>query len=75
MILYKLCSCIKNYNLHNYLFIISFGPAHPAAHGVFRLLISLNSEVILDVLGYQGLLFRASENLCEQRQLELVSGY
>lgn len=35
----------------------------------------MNSEIVLDAVGYQGLLFRATELLCEQRQLELVSGY
>lgn len=54
---------------------ISFGPAHPAAHGVFRVLVTMTHENITSIAWYQGLLFRATEYLCEQRQLELVSGY
>lgn len=54
---------------------INFGPAHPAAHGVFRLVLLVNSEVVISATHSQGLLFRATENLLEYRFLNLVSGY
>ena len=57
------------------LFVLNFGPAHPAAHGVFRLLTSLNSELVLHICHSQGLLWRSTENLVEYRNPGLVSGY
>jgi NADH:ubiquinone oxidoreductase subunit D len=56
-------------------FQINFGPAHPAAHGVFRLQIILNTELIVATSHVQGLLWRATEQLVEYRHLALISGY
>ena len=55
--------------------IVSFGPAHPAAHGVFRLVLSLSGETVLRSTHTQGLLWRATETLLEYRQPLLSSGY
>ena len=55
--------------------LINFGPAHPAAHGVFRLILEISGEIILSTTHVQGLLFRASELLMEFRNPELVAGY
>lgn len=57
------------------LLVISFGPAHPAAHGVFRLLLILSGEVCFACNCYLGLLFRTTELLSEYRSMELISGY
>ena len=51
---------IKSYNLN-------FGPQHPAAHGVLRLILELNGEVILRADPHIGLLHRGTEKLAEQR--------
>lgn len=54
---------------------INFGPAHPAAHGVFRLQINLNCEIVVALSHVQGLLWRCTEQLVEYRHHGLVSGY
>ena len=51
---------IKNYTLN-------FGPQHPAAHGVLRLVLELDGEVIQRADPHIGLLHRATEKLAEQR--------
>ena len=61
--------------LHPILSTVSFGPAHPAAHGVFRLIVEMESEVIVCSDSCLGLLFRATEQMVESRTVELVSGY
>lgn len=43
--------------------ILNFGPQHPAAHGVLRLVLQLNSEVIQRLDIHIGLLHRGTENL------------
>ena len=54
---------------------ISFGPAHPAAHGVFRMIVELDCEIILRSYNLQGLLWRFTEEIAEYRNPELVNGY
>ena len=51
---------IKNYTLN-------FGPQHPAAHGVLRLVLELDGEVIRRADPHIGLLHRATEKLAETR--------
>ena len=51
---------IKNYT-------INFGPAHPAAHGVLRLVLELDGEVVVRADPHIGLLHRGTEKLCETR--------
>src|SRR5512147_2420131 len=51
---------IRNYTLN-------FGPQHPAAHGVLRLVLELDGEVIERADPHIGLLHRATEKLAEQR--------
>jgi len=48
-------------------FDINFGPQHPAAHGVLRLLLVLDGEVVLNASPHIGLLHRGTEKLLEQR--------
>ena len=57
------------------LITLNFGPAHPAAHGVFRLLVVLNSENVLAITHTQGLLWRCTESLVEYRNCVLATGY
>ena len=56
---------IKNYTLN-------FGPQHPAAHGVLRLVLELDGEVIQRADPHIGLLHRATEKLAEQQDLPAV---
>lgn len=46
---------------------INFGPQHPAAHGVLRLILQLNGEVVEKADAHIGLLHRGSEKLIEGR--------
>jgi NADH-quinone oxidoreductase subunit D len=48
-------------------FTINFGPQHPAAHGVLRLVIELDSEVVERVDPHIGLLHRGTEKFCEYK--------
>jgi NADH dehydrogenase (ubiquinone) Fe-S protein 2 len=51
---------IKTYN-------INFGPQHPSAHGVLRLILELNGEVIKRADPHIGLLHRGTEKLIESK--------
>jgi NADH-quinone oxidoreductase subunit D len=51
--------------LHN--FELNFGPQHPAAHGVLRLVLELNGEVVERVDPHIGLLHRGTEKLIEYK--------
>ena len=44
-------------------FAINFGPQHPAAHGVLRLVLELDGEVVERVDPHIGLLHRGTEKL------------
>ncbi len=51
---------IRNYT-------INFGPQHPSAHGVLRLVLELDGEVVVRADPHVGLLHRATEKLAEQK--------
>jgi NADH dehydrogenase (ubiquinone) Fe-S protein 2 len=46
-------------------FVMNFGPQHPAAHGVLRLIISLEGEIVAKADPHIGLLHRGTEKLIE----------
>ncbi len=48
-------------------FTLNFGPQHPAAHGVLRLILEMDGEVIERADPHIGLLHRATEKLAETR--------
>jgi NADH dehydrogenase (ubiquinone) Fe-S protein 2 len=48
-------------------FSINFGPQHPAAHGVLRLVLELNGEVVTKADPHIGLLHRGTEKLIEYK--------
>src|SRR5262249_21632701 len=52
-------------NLRN--FTMNFGPQHPAAHGVLRLVLDLDGEVVERVDPHIGLLHRGTEKLIEHK--------
>jgi len=51
---------IKNYTMN-------FGPQHPAAHGVLRLILELNGEIVIKADPHIGLLHRGTEKLIEYK--------
>ena len=59
---------IKNYTLN-------FGPAHPAAHGVLRLVLEMGGEVIQRADPHIGLLHRGTEKLAESKPYNQSIGY
>jgi len=60
---------LKKYELNKELkiFTINFGPQHPAAHGVLRLILELDGEVIKKADPHIGLLHRGTEKLIENK--------
>lgn len=48
-------------------FTINFGPQHPAAHGVLRLILQLNGEIVEKADPHIGLLHRGTEKLIEHK--------
>jgi NADH dehydrogenase (ubiquinone) Fe-S protein 2 len=49
------------------IFTLNFGPQHPSAHGVLRLILELNGEVIMKADPHIGLLHRGTEKLIEYK--------
>src|SRR5918994_4975799 len=56
---------MTEHNIRN--FSINFGPQHPAAHGVLRLVLELDGEVVERVDPHIGLLHRGTEKLIEYK--------
>ena len=59
---------IKNYT-------VNFGPQHPAAHGVLRLILEMDGEVIEHADPHIGLLHRGTEKLAETKPFNHSIGY
>ena len=56
----KMYSNLKTFNLN-------FGPQHPSAHGVLRLVLELDGEIIIRAVPHIGLLHRGTEKLIESK--------
>ncbi len=56
-------------------FTMNFGPQHPAAHGVLRLILELNGETVERADPHVGLLHRATEKLAESKPYNHSIGY
>ncbi len=56
-------------------FTMNFGPQHPAAHGVLRLVLEMDGEVIHRADPHVGLLHRATEKLAESKPFNQSIGY
>ncbi|MEO6967766.1 MAG: NADH-quinone oxidoreductase subunit D [Rhodanobacteraceae bacterium] len=54
---------------------MNFGPQHPAAHGVLRLVMEMDGETIIRVDPHIGLLHRATEKLAESKPYNQSIGY
>ena len=52
--------------------LLNMGPQHPSTHGVFRLLLWVDGEKIVDLEPHIGYLHRGSEKLCEGEQFHQV---
>ena len=59
---------IRNYTMN-------FGPQHPAAHGVLRLVMEMDGEVVERIDPHIGLLHRATEKLAESKPFNQSIGY
>lgn len=59
---------IRNYT-------INFGPQHPAAHGVLRLILEMDGETVVRADPHIGLLHRATEKLAETKPYNQSIGY
>ena len=59
---------IRNYTMN-------FGPQHPAAHGVLRLILEMDGEVIQRADPHVGLLHRGTEKLAESKPYNQSIGY
>ena len=59
---------IRNYTMN-------FGPQHPAAHGVLRLILELDGETVVHADPHVGLLHRATEKLAESKPYNHSIGY
>ena len=56
-------------------FTLNFGPQHPAAHGVLRLVLELDGETVQRADPHIGLLHRATEKLAESKPYNQSVGY
>jgi NADH-quinone oxidoreductase subunit D len=56
-------------------FTLNFGPQHPAAHGVLRLVLEMDGEVIQKADPHVGLLHRGTEKLAENKPFNQSIGY
>jgi len=45
--------------------LLNVGPQHPSTHGVFRMVLSVDGEVVRDLVPHIGYLHRGAEKLCE----------
>ena len=52
--------------------MLNMGPQHPSTHGVFRMLLRIDGEVVVDAEPHVGYLHRGSEKLCEGEQYHQV---
>ena len=59
---------IRNYTMN-------FGPQHPAAHGVLRLILEMDGEVVMRADPHVGLLHRGTEKLAESKPFNQSIGY
>jgi NADH-quinone oxidoreductase subunit D len=57
---------IDQYDPEGELMLLHFGPQHPSTHGVFRMDLFLDGEIIVKAVPHVGYLHRAVEKLCEK---------
>ena len=57
----------QEFSLKTEPFVLNMGPAHPSTHGVYRMRVTLDGEVVLDIEPIFGYLHRGIEKLMEER--------
>ncbi|MBT5775334.1 MAG: NADH-quinone oxidoreductase subunit D [Dehalococcoidia bacterium] len=55
--------------------LINVGPQHPSTHGVFRMVLEIDGEVVKDLVPHIGYLHRGAEKLCENNDFRQGVGY
>ena len=55
--------------------MLNMGPQHPSTHGVFRMVLTIDSEVVREVVPYIGYLHRGAEKLCETMDFRQGIGF
>src|SRR6202158_2136602 len=48
-------------------FVVNIGPQHPSTHGLLRLVVTMDGELIKDVVPHIGYLHRSTEKIAENR--------
>lgn len=56
-------------------FTLNFGPQHPSAHGVLRLILNMSGEVVKNIDPHIGLLHRGTEKLMEYKTYYQILPY
>lgn len=54
---------------------INIGPQHPATHGVFRMVLKVDGEVVMDAIPHIGYMHRGAEKLSEAMDYRQAIGY
>ena len=57
---------LDSYDPEADLMVLNLGPQHPSTHGVFRVKLILDGEIIIKAVPYAGYLHRGVEKLCEK---------
>ena len=52
--------------------LLNMGPQHPSTHGVFRMVLWVDGEKVIDIVPHIGYLHRGSEKLCEGEQYHQI---
>ncbi|MCK9494617.1 MAG: NADH-quinone oxidoreductase subunit D [Dehalococcoidia bacterium] len=55
--------------------LLNVGPQHPSTHGVFRMVLQVDGEVVKDVIPHIGYLHRGAEKLCETMDFRQGIGF
>jgi len=55
--------------------MLNMGPQHPSTHGVFRMVLTIDGEVVRDVVPHIGYLHRGAEKLCETMDFRQGIGF
>src|ERR1043165_5623599 len=58
-----------------HIYSLNFGPQHPSAHGVLRLILQLSGEVVIQADPHIGLLHRGTEKLIEYKSVHQALPY
>ncbi len=53
--------------------LLNMGPQHPSTHGVFRMVLWVDGEKVVDLVPHIGYLHRGSEKLCEGEQYHQIT--